>query len=80
MGKLEKTAFYSCSCRVDALTDSSVVWSRRELWLHYNQIDSLAGVTWPEPLEYVSPPPNRGQRQRPHSRTGAPSVACRRAD
>ena len=74
------TALSHIVCRVDALSDSPVVWSRRELWLHFNQIDNVAGVTWPEPLEYVSPPPNRGQRQRPHSRTGAPSVACRCAD
>ena len=47
-------------CLVAALTDSPLVWSRRSLDLSYNKIESLAGVTWPANLRYVSPPPCSG--------------------
>ena len=47
-------------CLVAALSDSPFVWSRRSLYLDNNKIDSLAGVTWPAFLEYVSPPPCSG--------------------
>jgi hypothetical protein len=47
-------------CLVAALSDSPVVWSRRDLGLSDNLIVSVAGVTWPASLTYVSPPPCSG--------------------
>ena len=43
-------------CLVAALADSPVSWSRRSLSLSDNLIDieSVAGVSWPSSLEYVS--------------------------
>ena len=41
-------------CLVAALADSPVVWSRRMLDLRDNAIESVAGVSWPSSLEYVS--------------------------
>jgi hypothetical protein len=43
-----------CVCLVDALADSPVVWSHRMLDLSENRIVSVAGVSWPSSLEYVS--------------------------
>jgi hypothetical protein len=42
-------------CLVAALADSPVAWSCRELSLNNNQIVSVAGVSWPPTLPYVSP-------------------------
>ena len=36
------------------LADSPVDWSRRDLRLDGNQIKSVANVTWPSSLQYVS--------------------------
>jgi hypothetical protein len=37
------------------MADSPVAWSRRRLYLHDNKIESLAGVSWPSSLTFVSP-------------------------
>ncbi len=65
-------------CLVAALADSPVAWSRRELDLYGNQIVSVAGVTWPSSLQYVSPLAC-SERQSTHARAAAPRLPCRRA-
>ena len=65
-------------CLVAALADSPVAWSRRELSLYNNQIVSVAGVSWPPTLQYVSPLAC-SERQSPHARAAAPRLPCRRA-
>jgi hypothetical protein len=43
-------------CRTYYKADSPVVWFHRCLFLNDNLIVSVAGVTWPANLRYVSPP------------------------
>jgi hypothetical protein len=68
----------STHCLVAALADSPVAWSRRRLGVGYNQIVSVAGVTWPSNLQYVSPLAC-SERQSTHARAAAPRLPCRRA-
>jgi hypothetical protein len=73
-------------CLVAALADSRVAWSRRVLFLNDNEIVSVAGVTWPSSLWYLSPLACSG-RQSPHPRqikgiiiiAAAPLLPYRRA-
>ena len=65
-------------CLVAALADSPVAWSRRTLDLNNNQIVSVANVTWPSTLEYVSPLAC-SERQSTHARAAARRLPCRRA-
>ena len=62
---------HTLSCLVAALADSRVAWSRRELYLNNNKIESVADVSWPSSLQYVSPLACSG-RQSSHRRLPHP--------